>query len=317
MAESEQDKADDGELQELPEEGFEYGASQIQSYDESLSQVRLKSIFNPANLPIFLIALVTFLNGLVGVAEPLFQRLSRHPKLFDFIVPYGAYHFSRALSLLFGFILIYLSFNLIARKRMSWILAFGGLLISLIIHVVRARMEYMHDDDFVADMLWFGVGPILLNLALLICYRKRFTVKSEIRKIKTGVSFLIYSLLVALAYGTLGFWILDKREFGINFQITDSLLRTLREFLLIGNSDIHAQTKHAEWFIDSLRTMGSISAVFACYSLFRPIEYQLRSRPLSAQWQRRFWTSMERMPWIITSYCPISRTSFRNQAIVL
>lgn len=279
MADSAEEN-EDLESDDLPLEEFDYGAAQIQSYDESLAQSRLKSVFSAANFPVLLISVVTFLNGMVGVAEPLFQRLARHPKLFEMVVPYGVYHFSRALSLLFGFILIYLSFNLAARKRMSFVLASAGLVISLLVHLLRARMEYLQDNDFLTESIALGFLPIVLNLGLLFTFRNKFTVKSEIRRIRTGVSFLIYSLLIALAYGTLGFWILDKREFGINFQLTDALLRTLREFLLIGNNDIQAQTKHALWFIDSLRTMGAISAVFACYSLFRPIEYQLRTRPL-------------------------------------
>lgn len=259
---------------------FTYSSSSIESYDKSLAQNRIKSLFSVANLPIIAIAVITFLNGLLGVAEPLFQRLAKHPRLFDFVVPYGFYHFSRALSLLFGFILIYLSFNLAARKRMSFILASFGLTVSLVVHVLRARMEYLQDSDFYSESIGFAIFPVLLNLFLLLIYRKRFVVKSEIRKIRTGLSFLFYSLILALAYGTLGFWLLDKKDFGINFQFSDALLRTLREFLLIGNADIEAQTRHAAWFMDSLKTMGTVSAVFACYSLFRPIEYQLRTRPL-------------------------------------
>ncbi len=259
---------------------FTYTSPLSESFDKSLAENRLKAVFALANLPIMAISAITFLNGLVGIAEPLFQRLARHPRIFDFVVPYGFYHFSRALSLLFGFILIYLSFNLAARKRMSLILAIFGLLVSLLVHLLRARMEYLQDADFYTESVAFGILPIVLNLVLLIIYRKRFVVKSEIKKIKTGVSFLFYSLMLALSYGTLGFWLLDKRDFGINFELTDSLLRTLREFLLIGNADIQPQTRHAAWFVDSLKTMGSVSAVFACYSLFRPIEYQLRTRPL-------------------------------------
>ncbi len=267
---------------EIPE-GFDYQVPLISSYDASLSQSRLKALFSVAQLPVLAIAFITFANGLVGVVEPLFVRLAKHPKLYDFVVPYGVYHWSRALSLLFGFMLIYLSFNLAGRKRMSWLLATIALSVSLIVHVVRARMEFASDADFAADSISLAALPILLNLGLLIYYRRRFSVKSEIRKIKTGVSFLVYSLLLALSYGTLGFWLLDKRDFGINFQFTDALLRTLREFLLIGNGDIEPHTRHAAWFIDSLRLMGTTAATFACYSLFRPIEYKLRTQPLERE----------------------------------
>src|SRR5438309_2017547 len=89
------------ELVETPEE-FDYGLSVITQYDPSLAQNKWRAIFSLQQLPILLIALATFCNGVVGVAEPLFQRLARHPKFYDMIVPYGIYHWSRSLSLLFG-----------------------------------------------------------------------------------------------------------------------------------------------------------------------------------------------------------------------
>ncbi len=270
----------DSNLQDSEPENFDYGPQQIKSYDESLSASRLKNIFNLKQAPVLLIAAFTFLNGLIGLFQPLFQKLSQHPRLFDFVVPFGLYHWSRALSTLFGFILIYLSFNLVQRKRMSFVLAIAGLSFSLLIHVLRARMEYFSDADFWSDSFSLGILPIVLNLVLLITYRKRFSVKSELRKIKTGLQFLAYSLLLALLYGTLGFFFLDKREFGVNFELSDSIIRTVREFVLIGNNDLHAHTKFASWFLDSLRFTGSLAAVFALYSLFRPIEYELRTRPL-------------------------------------
>ncbi|MBX9688217.1 MAG: phosphatidylglycerol lysyltransferase domain-containing protein [Candidatus Obscuribacterales bacterium] len=281
MAEEAEKFESDSEQDEV--EDFDYQPPVIASYDVSLSRSRLHNTFNLQQLPVLLISLATFSNGLVGLVEPLFQRLSKHPRIFDMVVPYGIYHWSRSLSLVFGFMLVYLSFNLLARKKVSYLLALAALCISLLVHLLRARMEYGRDDDFVSESIGFAVLPIVLNIALLIIYRKRFSVKSEIRKIKTGVTFLAYSLLVALAYGTLGFWLLDKRDFGINFQVTDSILRTLRELLLIGNADLHAETRHAAWFLDSLRLAGSLSAVFACYSLFRPIEYQLRTRPVERE----------------------------------
>lgn len=272
----------EGIYQEGAEQGsddFDYAASAISSYDESLAQSRFKATFALSQLPVIFLSLITFANGLSGLFGLLFQRLSRHPVLFDMVVPYGIYHWSRGLSLLFGFILIYLSFHLLMRKRASFYLALAGLAVSLVLHLLRARMELHSDSDFINESVYFALLPIVLNMALLIIYRKRFVVKSETSKIKTGVQFLISSLLVAFVYGTLGFYFLDKREFGINFQLSDALLRTLREFLLIGNSDIVPQTTYAVWFLDSLRLSGTVAAVFALYSLFRPIEYRLRTKP--------------------------------------
>lgn len=258
----------------------DFQATTIHSYDESLAKGRLQALFSVHQIPVLLVALVTFLNGLVGIIEPLCQRLVKHPKIFEIVVPYGVYHWSRSLGVLFGFMLLFLAMNLIQRKRLSWVIAQLVLATSLVVHLARARMEFTSDSDFTTESLIFAIMPIVLNIALLWTYRKNFSVRSEIRKIRTGVIFLVATLALALVYGTLGFFLLDPRDFGINFQVSDALMRTLREFTLIGNPDLHPHTRQAAWFLESLQLIGCIAGVFALYSLFRPIEYHLRTKPV-------------------------------------
>lgn len=275
---------DDLELEEQgssePEStSSDFQAPTIKSYDESLARGRWQALFSVHQIPVLLVALITALNGLVGIIEPLCERLVQHPRIFEIVVPYGVYHWSRSLGVLFGFMLLFLAMNLVQRKRVSWFVAQFILVISLIVHLVRARIESKSDSDFTLQSLIFAVAPILLNIALLWIYRKNFSVRSEIRKIRTGALFVAGTLLSALIYGTAGFFLLDPKDFGINFQFSDALIRTLREFSLIGNPDLTPHTRQAAWFLDSLRLSGCIAGVFALYSLFRPIEYQLRTKP--------------------------------------
>lgn len=58
-----------------------------------------------------------------------------------------------------------------------------------------------------------------------------------------------------------------------------NVIRTLREFVLVGNSDLAAQTRHARWFLESLDLLGIAAGAFAIYSLFRPVSYRLRTLP--------------------------------------
>jgi phosphatidylglycerol lysyltransferase len=80
---------------------------------------------------------------------------------------------------------------------------------------------------------------------------------------------------VAVCYGTFGFWLLDKRDFGIDFSIIDAITRTLRELSLAGNSDLTPVSRHARWFLDSLRVLSIVSLCFAAYSIFRPVTYEV------------------------------------------
>lgn len=228
---------------------------------------------------VLLVVLTTFLNGLVLSFQPLFQRFEQHPRLFDMAVPFGIYHWSRSVSVAFGVALVCLAFNLFHRKKASWYIAVTGLTVSLVIHVLRALMEVHGGGDAQDALAGFSVFTCVLNLTLLLIYRSRFNVKSDPRNIKQGIIILALTLLVAIAYGVIGFSILARKDFGIEFQVQDALMRTLRLFLMIGNDDLTPHTRFAQWFLESLNLAGGISGAIAFFSLFRPIEYKLRTVP--------------------------------------
>ncbi len=126
---------------------------------------------------------------------------------------------------------------------------------------------------------WYAALAPLLVLVLLLLFRRRFTVRSEPRSIAQGPGLMTASLAVALVYGIAGFWLLDSQDFGLNLHLGDALVRTLRELTLVGNNELIAHTRHARWFLDSLRLLGLVTGLFAVYSLFRPVAYRLRTVP--------------------------------------
>jgi phosphatidylglycerol lysyltransferase len=216
--------------------------------------------------PVIVIGTLALLNGLASVVQALLTRVRDNPHFLTLPLPYGVYHWSRLLALLFGVILLYLSFHLFQRRRAAWWMSVGGLALAIVVHAGHGHHLW----------LWAMSASTLI---LLLIYRRRFTVRSEPRSIARGLVFMAASLLFALLYGTLGFYLLDKRDFGIDFLLDEALIRTLRQYLLIGNSDLVAHTKHALWFLDSLGVIGTAGAVFAVYSLFRPLAFRLRTLP--------------------------------------
>ena len=218
--------------------------------------------------PVIVIGALALLNGLLSVGQALFIRIRDNPHFLTLPLPYGIYHWSRLLALLFGAILLYLSFHLFQRRRAAWWMSVGGLALAVLVHSGHGHAHYL--------LLW---AISTSTLVLLVVYRRQFTVRSEPRSILRGFIFMAGSLLFALLYGTLGFYLLDKRDFGIDFLLDESLVRTLRQYLLIGNADLVAHTKQALWFLDSLGVIGTAGAVFAVYSLFRPLAFRLRTLP--------------------------------------
>jgi phosphatidylglycerol lysyltransferase len=240
--------------------------------DSSLSPSRPSTGLQRARIvlkrewPIWLVAGATFANGLLGILSMLLVRFSERPELFSAPLPFGLYRWSRSLTLAFGFVLIYLSFHLVQRKRAAWWLATVGSVLAAAFHVGHGH-------------LWYAPLVPVVVVILLLLFQGRFTVRSEPRSVVQGLVLMVASLLIALAYGTVGFWLLDKKDFGLNFTILDALLRTLREFTLVGNSDLVAQTRHARWFLDSLHVFGIAAGLFAVYSLFRPVAFRLQTLP--------------------------------------
>lgn len=233
--------------------------------------------------PVWLIAGVTFLSGLVGVVQPLAVRMSStHPKLFAAVVPYAVYHWSQSLTTAFGLMLIYLSWNLYRRKRMAWVLAFGITAMSVLVHGARIgteRLALIADLDLMHSVPVATIIPSVVALACLWIWRQKFTVRSEGRSMKRAAVVVALSAVVAVLYGTVGFWFLDQRDFGVNFMWSDAFARTIREFTFQGNPDLVARTKYGAWFLESLHLFGILAAAFAAHSVFRPLEYHLVTLP--------------------------------------
>jgi Uncharacterized conserved protein len=232
--------------------------------------------------PVWLVASLTLLSGLAGSVQPLAARLANHPKLFSLVVPIEYYHWTKSLNVAFGLFLIYLSFNLFKKKRVAWLLALIVSLLTALLHFARTGPEYIiaiRDRDLSQSIPIYTAFVPVLTVVLLIILRKRFTVLSERDTIISGVIRLGVSALLVVAYGTVGFWLLDKRDFGINFTWGDAVYRTLREVCLLGNPDLSPHSKFANWFLDSLYLFGGLAGIYGVYSLFRPIQYELSTLP--------------------------------------
>jgi phosphatidylglycerol lysyltransferase len=120
----------------------------------------------------------------------------------------------------------------------------------------------------------------LAVMGVLFLARKNFRVKSGIPDVRSALVRLATALGTALLYGTVGFWLLDKRDFGIDFTIADGIRRTLAALTFNTDPGLVARTRFAAWFLDSLDLITVTVIVYVLYSLFRPVFYRLRTVPL-------------------------------------
>jgi phosphatidylglycerol lysyltransferase len=230
---------------------------------------------------VWIVAATVLLNGVVGILQVLLTRFSHDGRLFGMILPLGLFHLGRTLNVTIGVMLVYLSVRLLQRRKVAWWIAVFASATAIAAHLVQFRH-------------WYTAAAPAATLLALLAFRRSFTVRTEPRSVGFGLATLGLSVLVAITYGTLGFWLLDRRDFGIRFTVPNAVVRTLRELSLLGNSDLIPATRHARWFLSSMRVLGIVTVGIAAYSLFRPVAYRFvtlpyeraRAREVVARWGR-------------------------------
>ncbi len=211
-------------------------------------------------------SLFALVSGIVNLLSVIGPPLPERARLIRSVFPFEFVHLSRFAVLLIGFALIVSSVNLYRRKRRALhsVLAISAL--SVVFHLTKG-LDY--EEAAVSAALF-----VFLWLA-----RKEFSVGSSFPDVQRGALRLMAAFLAALTYGVSGFWLLDKREFGINFTITDAIHRTLLFLSLIGDPGVTPRTHYAEWFVRSLYLMTGVTMAYALIALFRPVVYRFRTLP--------------------------------------
>lgn len=153
------------------------------------------------------------------------------------------------------------AFNLYRRKEKAVKYAIIFSLLSFFFHLTKS-------------LNFEEAGFSLLIFFLLITIRKGYLVKSEKFNPKQFLSNILIALFCIILYGIAGFWLLDKREFGLNFSFYDSITRTFKQILFIPDPNLIAKTRYAAFFLDSLRWAAILLAVSAISSLFAPIAFK-------------------------------------------
>jgi phosphatidylglycerol lysyltransferase len=119
----------------------------------------------------------------------------------------------------------------------------------------------------------------LLLAGVLWLSRKQFWVKSSPPDLRWAMVRLAVAVAVALAYGIWGFWILDPKDFGINFTVGAAIRQTLQFFSLVYPPQITAHTRHGEWFFQSMYLIVIAAYSYAGLALFRPVAYAYHTAP--------------------------------------
>jgi phosphatidylglycerol lysyltransferase len=214
----------------------------------------------------WLASLFALVSGVVNLLSVVGPPLPERARVIRSVFPLEFVHLSRFAVLLIGFALIVSSINLYRRKRRALVSVLAISALSVAFHLTKG--------------LDYEEAAVSAALFVFLCVeRNEFTVRSGIPDVHRGAQRLFAAFLAALGYGVMGFWLLDKREFGINFTLGDAVHRTLLFLSLVGDPGVAPRTHYAVWFVHSLYLMTGVTMAYAVAALFRPVVYRYRTLP--------------------------------------
>lgn len=202
----------------------------------------------------------SILTGLIGIVNTLSAitpsfpaRLAWLKPLYPFAVREGSHVFTAVT----GFFFLILAASLLRRKRLAWQVTVGLLSLSIVSHLLKG-LDY--EEAILA-------GVLLIQLLLL---RPLFTAQSDRPSMLQGVKVLLSALAFTLAYGTIGFFLLD-RQYSKQFDLGAAVVQTLAMFFTEDNAGLQATTRYGRFFSDSIYVIGIITLGYALWMLLRPV----------------------------------------------
>lgn len=212
-----------------------------------------------------LASLFTFVTGVLLTWQPLLRHSEFSQRLERIVLPpqVAAADFT---NLLTGLALTYLAYELLQRKRSAWFIALGASVANIV------GQAYIGRPTVHTLFLLFVIITLLVG-------HNQFVVKAPVVHIMQGARALLASIVLALAYGTVGFWLLDRRDFGRTFSLTESFENTLQQYSPFSSSDLVAHTRYSHWFLNSLTVVGVATILYCLYSILRPLRYELQEAP--------------------------------------
>ncbi len=224
---------------------------------------------------------VGVMNIVSAVTPNLAARAGKLTSELPLMVHYG--HLAAALA---GVALLYIARGLSERKRIAWWLALGAMVVGATSHLLKG-LDYEEALLTVVAFTW------------LASKRDVFHARSDAPSMRKALRSLLAAFLFTLAYGAIGFWLLD-RHFAVNYGLADALRQTAAMFLSFRDPGLEPITGFGRWFADSIYVIAAATFGYALLQLLRPVIQRHRSsagdvaraRAIAQEWGR---TSLARI----------------------
>ncbi|HEY6976121.1 MAG TPA: phosphatidylglycerol lysyltransferase domain-containing protein [Chitinophagaceae bacterium] len=201
--------------------------------------------------------IMIFLLGVINIISVLTPPIASRVRLLKEYIPISSMQTSNLLVILMGLTLIITAHFLLRGLRSAWLLALTISIISCIGHLVKA-LDYEE-----------SLAALFVTIVLLLT-SKQYRIKSNPHLVNIGVITGVSTFLVVLIFGSIGFYYLNVKHFGIDFTWKQSIGYSIRTFGLINNADLHPLTRFGEEFLLFIKVLGVTSWIFLFYTIIRP-----------------------------------------------
>ncbi len=203
-------------------------------------------------VPVLLTLLLGIVNIISVIEPPIHERL----RLLRQYIPLDAIHASNILVLFLGLALIVTSAYLIRGLRNAWIVAVVFTIFSLVGHLSK-------DLEYEEALL------TLIVLIILLASASQYRLRSSTRYLRMGIKTSLLAFVAVIIFGFTSFYFIDARHFHLDFTWKQSILHTLKIFLLVDDDTLVPATKFGREFEVLIRTLGFLTWGFLLFTLIR------------------------------------------------
>ncbi len=194
--------------------------------------------------------------GIINIVSVLTPVISERVVLLKSFLSPEVIDASNYLVLATGFLLLATAVFLFKGLRTACYFAIILCLVSIIGNITKA-IDY--EEATVS----------LIGIIVLVATRKQYYIKSNPKRRNVGLKTSLLTASVTLIYGIMGFYLLDKKHFNIDFSVWQSLRYTIQNYFMIGTGELIPLSKFAGKFLLSIKISGFLSIVFLIYTFVR------------------------------------------------
>jgi len=215
-------------------------------------------IWNRGNLLLRLLpAVLLFILGLIDIISVLTPAIGERLELISRFLPIEALRLSNGLVLLIGLLQLVTAAFLLKGMRSAWAIAATLCLLSVAGNLLKG-LDY--EEALFA----------LITLGILLRTKKDYYVRTRKSAWQFSLGIAMSIFFAVSIYGIAGFYFLDQRHFGIDFSLSNALLSTYDNFILLNAGGLVPRSHFGVLFLYSIRVLGAGSILLVFYGLIRP-----------------------------------------------